>query len=208
MRCLHEWLAIQDPLPSIAVDAVIGFGHFDLGIPRRCLELLDQGLAKHILFTGGIGGGTADLGEPEAEAFLRLVRKEAPQHADRVIVESRSTNTAENIRFTEALLQRDHPSLAFGQGIRSVLLVATPCRQRRVWQTWLKLQPSVTACNAPPAASLEEITDLYAAKSQSILDQMLGEYQRIRDYPTKGWIAHHPIPQEIRSAAEHLSLQT
>ena len=201
---LYDWLAMREDLPSSAADAVIGFGHFDLGIPRRCAEIVRQGLAQHVVFTGGIGAGTADLGRSEADAFREVLLKEAPGLADRVVVENRSTNTAENIRFTEDLLRRDHPALAFGEGIRSVLLVATPCRQRRVRQTWEKLRPDVPAHNAPPPITCEQMAALYAAKGQSFTAQLLGEWERLRDYPARGWIVDSPIPPEIDAAAKAL----
>jgi hypothetical protein len=205
MLYLHHRLAEQDPLPSKPADAVVGFGHFNLGIARRCIELFRDGRAKHAIFTGGIGRGTADLGEPEADAFLRVLYGEAPEFTDRIIIENKSTNTAANISFTEALLQSDYPQLALGDGIRSVLLVATPWGQRRVRLTWQKMQPQVKALNAPPSATFEELSTLYASKGQSSLDQMLGEYQRICDYPAKGWIAQDLIPAEIHEAAQRLS---
>jgi hypothetical protein len=34
--------------------------------------------------------------------------------------------------------------------------------------------------------------------------QLLGEWQRIRDYPAQGWIAEEPIPEEINAAAQAL----
>ena len=68
-RVLFEFLYLRDP-EIVAADAVIGFGHFDLKIPRRCLELHKSGLAPLIVFSGGMGAGTADLGRAEARAFV------------------------------------------------------------------------------------------------------------------------------------------
>lgn len=201
-RTLFEWLALRDTAPATPCDAVIGFGHFDLNIPRRCAELQRSGAAKNVIFTGGIGAGSADLGEPEADAFFAVLTGEVPPLRDaRVIVENRSTNTAENIGLTRALLERDHPELAFGQGIRSVLLVANPCRQRRVWLTWRQMLPDIPACNAPPLTDYEEQARLYAGKRQDIARQVLGEFERIRDYPDRGWIAPSTIPPQISTAA-------
>ncbi len=46
-RVLFDYLYLRDP-DILAADAVIGFGHFDLKIPRRCLELHRRGLAPFL----------------------------------------------------------------------------------------------------------------------------------------------------------------
>jgi uncharacterized SAM-binding protein YcdF (DUF218 family) len=194
---LYSWLAMHGPVTR--ADTVIGFGHFDLAIPRRCVELVKSGAAQHIIFTGGIGAGTADLGKPEADAFADVVAADAPQYSRELVVENRSTNTAQNIQFTDELL-KVRPAVAMG----SVFLVATPCRQRRVWLTWRKHHPEIPAQNAAVEATYEETRDLYASKQQDIVEQLLGEWQRIRDYPAKGWIVADEIPQAVNAAAEQL----
>ncbi len=204
-RIFFDWLALRDAEPLTPCDAVIGFGHFDLAIPRRCAELVRAGKASHLIFTGGIGAGTADLGMAEADAFITALAREHADLAARAVCENRSTNTAENIRFTRELLLATNPRLALGSGIRSVLLVATPCRQRRVFLTWRKLMPDIPAVNLPPLHTFESLAALYASKGDDLVQQMLNEYQRLRDYPAKGWIAEAPIPTALHEAAHALS---
>jgi hypothetical protein len=198
---LYDWLALRNqPAPTTKVDAVIGFGHFDLNIPRHCIQWLREGRAEHVIFTGGIGAGTADLGKPEAEAFADVLLADAPELAERMIFENRSTNTAENLKFTAELLRSSWPEIE----LRSVALVATPCRQRRVWLTWMKHHPEVAAINQPVPASFEQTEALYASKGQDLISQLLGEWQRIRDYPAKGWITLDQIPDAVNDAAAAL----
>jgi len=200
-RTLFDWLALRDPLPASPCDAVIGFGHFDLSIPRHCADLAQRGAAKRIVFTGGIGAGTADLGRPEADAFAAELAIRHPDLARQVVVENRSTNTAENIRFTRELLSNCTPPLALGGAIRSLLLVGTPCRMRRVALTWQKLVPEIPAWSSPPPADYESLSALYASKGETIRDQLLGEFDRIRDYPARGWIVPTEIPPAIAECA-------
>lgn len=199
---LFHWLAFRDPHTTVRYDAVIGFGHFDLSIPRQCGELVRQGAARRVIFTGGIGAGTADLGKPEADAFVAELAQDHPDLAREALIENRSTNTGENIGFTRELLQSLDPSLPLGEAIRGVLLVATPCRQRRVWLTWQKLVPEVAAWNAPPLTDYESLAALYASKGEDIRRQLLGEFERIRDYPSRGWIADGEIPEDIAESAQ------
>ncbi len=201
---LFNWLALRDPQPGIRFDAVIGFGHFDMAIPRRCAELVREGRAQRLIFTGGIGAGTADLGQPEANAFLDVLRRDHPDLAPQAIVENRSTNTGDNIRFTRDLLLSLDPPLALGEDIQGAILVATPCRQRRVSLTWEQILPDVAAWNAPPPADYEALKSLYAAKEEDIRRQLVGEVERIRDYPARGWIAPCEIPADILDAYDRL----
>jgi hypothetical protein len=203
---IFAYLAATDPLPPATVDAIVGFGTFDLSLARLCGDLHLRGCAPLIIFTGGIGAGTADLGQPEADAWRAELRRNHPTIADeRVILENRSTNTAENIGFTAELLARQHPGRALGAGVRAVIGVASPSRLRRVALTWRKLQPAVPLVRQrPPAATYASEQTLYAAKGFDYDAHLCGELDRIVDYARRGWIATEALPAEISGALARL----
>lgn len=203
---IFAYLAATDPLPPQPVDAIVGFGTFDLSLPRLCGDLHLRGWAPLIIFTGGIGAGTADLGQREADAWRAELRRSHPEiAADRVILESRSTNTAENIRFTDELLVRVHPGREFGAGVREVIGVASPSRLKRVALTWKKLQSTVPLVRQRPAAATYATEKaLYAAKGFDYDAHLGGELDRIVDYAERGWIAAEPLPAEIFDARARL----
>ncbi len=195
---LLDWLAPRDPL-SGSFDAVIGFGHFDLRIVDRCAELFRGGKIMRVIFTGGIGAGTADLGQPEADAFLAHARRfhpDVPQ--ENIVVENRSTNTAENIAFTLARLKDDRPTLR----LERTVLVANPSRQRRVMHTWQQLVPDCTALSGPPVTSLDRELELFTARRQDLITQLVGEVDRLISYAARGWISRCDVPDFVRAAAE------
>lgn len=200
-RRVFAWLAETDPLPSDPADVVIGFGTFDLALAEFCGELHVRGLARRIIFTGGIGAGTADLGQPEADAWMaRLVRTHPGVPRDAVMLENRSTNTAENIRFTTELLTRDFPEFAFGVGLRTALIVAAPARLRRVQLTLRQLVPELQVTRCLPRADYEREHAMHESKGIAFLPHLCGELDRIVDYPARGWIASEPLPSEIADA--------
>ena len=206
-RLIFDYLRADDPLSALPVDAVFGFGHFDLRIPRRCGELFSAGQARWIIFTGGVGAGTADLGQPEANAFREeLLRVFTTIPSKQVFVENRSTNTGDNIRFTATLLAAHQPELALGRGLRSAILVVNPYRLRRVRLTWRKLQPDVNIAAIAPASDFVTECALFAAKSQPLVPQLVGEIDRLLDYPARGWIEAEPIPPAVLAA--HARLKT
>ncbi len=203
---IFTYLAATDPLPPAPVDAIVGFGTFDLSLARLCGDLHVRGCAPLIIFTGGIGAGTADLGQPEADAWRAELRRSHPTIADaHVILENRSTNTAENIGYTAELLARQHPGREFGVGVRSVIGVASPSRLRRVALTWKKLQPMVPFVRqCPPAATYASERTLYVAKGFDYDAHLCGELDRIVDYAQRGWIATEALPEETLGARARL----
>lgn len=202
----HAYLAESDPLPAAGANAIVGFGVFDLGLARHCGDLFRHGLAPRLVFTGGIGAGTGRLGQPEADAWRAELRRSHPEIGDAdVILENRSTNTAENIDFTAALLAREHPSLAFGRGLQRIVAVASPSRLRRVGLTLRLKFPALRVTRHAPPATLDTETALYAAHGVDFLAHLAGELDRLVSYPARGWIVAEPLSPAI--AAVHAVLR-
>ena len=205
-RTLFAFLSVTDPSPAQPCDAALGFGTFDLTLAAFCGELYSRGLARRIIFTGGVGAGTADLGRPEADAWRDELRRAFPAVDPRhIIVENRSTNTSENIDFTAELLAREFPDFAFGRGLRTALIVASPSRLRRVALALQKRQPDLRFWRTLPSADFDREYALHESKGIPYLAHLAGEIDRIRDYPTRGWIAAEPLPPEVQAAREKLN---
>jgi uncharacterized SAM-binding protein YcdF (DUF218 family) len=204
-RTVLSYLAETDPAPTSAADAVIGFGVFDLTLPRFCTRLYREGLARRIVFTGGLGAGTGDLGGPEADVWRDEARRFDPAlPADAIVTENRSTNTAENIEYTAAVLRRLGPDYAFGEGIRTAIVVASPSRLRRVRLTLRKLVPELHVIRMLPAVDFEAEEALYRRQGVDYLAHLVGELDRLAAYPARGWIAPEPLPAEIVAAGARL----
>ncbi|MFA6287175.1 MAG: YdcF family protein [Opitutaceae bacterium] len=205
-RILYDYLSTPDTGAPAVCDAVIGFGVFDLRIAALCGALHADGRARRIIFTGGIGAGTADLGRPEADAFAdELARLYPAVERASVVIENRSTNTGENVRFTLDLIARNHPELTPGTGLRTALLVASPARLRRVRLTWKHHAPSVSSWALAPASTFEHEHAQHTAKHLDYPALLAGEIDRIRDYPARGWIASEPIPAHVLAARDQLA---
>lgn len=194
-----EYLALRSSAQPVQNDAIVGFGHFDLRIARRCGQLWRAGAAPRILFTGGFGAGSGHLDRPEAEAFAQELRTHFPEIPDdAVLIESRSTHTGENVRFLSTRAAAAHWPL------RTVALVASPYRQRRVSLTWRRHMPGSAHFNCPPPTTLEHEIELFRAQGQDFVDLLPAEIDRLTDYAARGWIAAEPIPLAVAEAAERL----
>lgn len=204
-RSVFTYLAERDALPVEPCDAVFGFGVFDLRLPNFCGELYAASRARRIIFTGGVGAGSADLGQPEADAWFAALMQAYPHiPREHIILENRSTNTGENVRFTAELLARQHPPLMFGKGIRAVIAVAAPSRLRRVRLTLQQLYPTLRVIGQHHGPSFEAELALYAGKGLDLVGHLVGELDRIVDYAVRGWLRPEPFPPWVAAAHSEL----
>jgi hypothetical protein len=202
-RQVFDYLYLKDEQIT-PCDVVIGFGHFDLGIPRYCVDLYIRGFAKWIIFTGGVGTGSADFKYAEGIEFLNEAKKLVPGIEKYIIVESKSTHTGENVQFTKEVLERDIPELAFDKGIKSAILVSSAYRQRRVYLSCLKQLPGVNGINAPVKTTFEREISIFESKGQDLISFLPGEIDRLVNYAEKGFIEKEEVPAEILKAAAAL----
>jgi len=197
---IFHYLWVRDPSIDEA-DIIIGFGHFDEKIPIRCAQLFLAGKSGRILFTGGRGSGTADLPASEASFFLEVVKNKYPGvRQDAVILEEKSTNTAENLLFSERALHDLPVPLVFGKNLNRVLIVANAYRQRRVYLTCAHIFPGVEFINSPPETTYENEKALFDRKGLDYVQCLTGEVERIVQYGKRGYITKVMIPDPVSHA--------
>ena len=182
-------------------DCIVGFGNFNTDIARRAAELYHQGLAPRILFTGGLGRNTEGLlPEPEAVRFAR-VAMECGVPEENILIEDRSTNTAENIRFTRAVLEK------LGAPHGHILGVHQPFMERRIWAAFGVYWPEVRFTVTSPQVTIVEY--LARAREQGITEEasvsvIVGDFQRMDLYAKKGYQLPQRIPEEAWQAYREL----
>src|SRR5579859_3025664 len=87
-----------------ASDCILVLGSHDLRVAERGAELYLQGLAPIVIFSGGLGNVTRGIWkDPEADRFARIAL-DMGVPAEAIFLENQSTNTGENILFTQRLL--------------------------------------------------------------------------------------------------------
>lgn len=173
----------------------------DTAVAERGAALYLEGWAPLLVFSGGLGGITKNLwSEPEAELFAQVARgMGVPDTA--MLVETRSTNTGENVRFTRELLA------ALGPEPQSLILVQKPYMERRAYATFKRYWPEPRIFVTSPQVSFAEYLQSY---SHSVLTEddvvgiMVGDLQRVRVYPDKGFQIPQEIPADVWAAYEEL----
>ena len=182
-------------------DCIVGFGNFNDDIARRAAQLYREGFSGWVLFTGGLGRNTQGLlPEPEAAHFAR-VAVECGVPRERIILEDRSTNTAENIIFTRKKLEE------LGIAHDRILGVHQPFMERRITAAMGVYWPEVRFSVTSPQVTVTEY--LARAKEQGVSEEasvsvIVGDFQRMELYAQKGYQLPQFIPEEAWAAFHRL----
>ncbi|MFL6256921.1 MAG: YdcF family protein [Pyrinomonadaceae bacterium] len=182
-------------------DVIFVLCSHDEASAERGAGLYLEGWAPLLVFSGGLGAITKNLwSEPEAELFAEVARRMGVPD-DRIIVENRSTNTGENVQFTRRVLAER------GLEPRSFILVQKPYMERRTYATFKNYWPEPRVVVTSPQVSFEEYLKSYSNRAlteDDVIGIMVGDLQRIRLYPEKGFQIPQEIPADVWGAYEEL----
>jgi uncharacterized SAM-binding protein YcdF (DUF218 family) len=187
--------------PLMPADAILVLCSHDTSVAARGAELWLAGWAPLLVFSGGLGAITRHLWEePEADQFARVaIAMGVPP--ERILIENRSTNTGENVRFTRALLEQK------GIDPARFILVQKPYMERRTYATFEKVWPGKAIVVTSPPATFDEYLARYsheALTTDDVIGIMAGDLQRIRLYPGLGFQIEQHIPDDVWAAFEEL----
>ncbi|GAB3898879.1 YdcF family protein [Kibdelosporangium lantanae] len=179
------------------VDVGIGLGSHDLGVATHTADLYHQGMFPLIVFSGANAPTTI-------ERFLRGEAVHYREHAiglgvpaEAIMVETRATNTSENLTHSRNLLA------TVGITPTSTLLIARPYQQRRAYATCRKVWPDVDVlCSSLPLdldAYVDSIGDV-----NRVINMLVGDTQRITLYAHQGFAIEQHIPDPVIKAYDRL----
>lgn len=178
-------------------DCIFVLGSHDLRVANRGAELYLQGWAPLLIFSGGLGNVTKGIWtETEADQFAAIaINMGVPP--DAILVENQSTNTGENITFTQKLLQER------GFDPQSFIVVQKPYMERRSYATFKKHWPDKKLLVTSPQLSFTAYPNA-DIPMERVINIMVGDLQRIKIYPEKGFQIYQEIPSPIWQAYERL----
>lgn len=113
-----------------------------------------------------------------------------------ILVESKSTNTGENISFLRELLS-DRPEVS------RLILVHKPYMERRTYAAFKKQWPEAKFSITSPQLSLDDYLD-DTNPFEYVVNVMTGDLQRMKLYAEKGFQVPQKIPADVWSAYEQL----
>ncbi len=185
-------------------DLILVLGSHDIRVAEHAVKLFLEGWAPLILFSGTGYEHKEDLlslswrkwGRAEAEVFADQAREMGVPN-EKILIENRSKNTGENIEFARALLgERDiHP--------QKIILVQKPYMERRAYATFKKRwpQPEIMVSSPPLPFSQYPTPDI---PKDVVINLLVGDLQRIIEYPAKGYQIPQEVPQDVLAAYERL----
>ncbi|MCF7481705.1 YdcF family protein [Vibrio sp. J1-1] len=197
IETLWDYMQLKHQLKP--ADCLLVMCSNDLRVAEHAAKLYLQKLAPRIVFSGGKGRFTDGLfDKSEAETFAEIAQS-AGVPSDAILLETQSTNSGENVRFTHQLLADN------GILCDSVILVQKPFMERRAiatfekqWQSpYSQLQVSSTA--HPFFEYINEDMPL-----MMVLEALMEDYSRVKTYPEKGYQTEQVIPENVESSYQAL----
>jgi len=190
------WNYLSSVKPPETSDAIVICCSYDLRVCDHSCDLIKSGLANKLVICGNTGNWTKHIWtETEAQIFATRALENGID-ASQIILESKSTNFGENIMFARALLP-DAKSITFTSKPNSLL---------RVKLTVEGLWPGITAhVSAPPIQFPQQVSNVIGILG--VINEMVGDIDRIQQYPALGYQASHELPQNILDAFDYLVKQ-
>lgn len=193
-QILWDYHRLSGPLEKS--DCIVGLGSYDLRVAERCADLYFDQWAPLIIFSGYLGNWTKRMWDrSEAEIFAdRAIAIGVP--ADKIKLETKSTNIGQNVRFTRELLQ------AHGLLVNSITMVSKPSTERRMFATCQKVWPEMRAFFTSPRVNFAE--QARGGIQEGLIHEMVGDIQRMKAYPDLGFQIPQEIPTDVWDAYERL----
>jgi uncharacterized SAM-binding protein YcdF (DUF218 family) len=173
-------------------DCILVLGSHDLRVAERAAEIFLKGYAPVLIFSGGFGNLTHVWKEAEADQMAHIaMQMGVPEHV--ILIENKSTNTGENIIFTQQLLAKKELDP------QSFIVVQKPYMERRSYATFKKHWPDKDLLVTSIQLTLEAYPTSEISLEQ-VINLMVGDLQRIKIYPEKGFQIYQDIPENVWEA--------
>jgi uncharacterized SAM-binding protein YcdF (DUF218 family) len=185
----------HEPRPCAAA---IGLGSNDIRVAAFAARLYHAGLFPVLVFTGANSPTTAGrFPRGEAVHFAEhAIGLGVPASA--IIIEPEATNTGQNICYSRRVLRR--------AGIHAgpVLLVSKPYMERRAFATARKAWPEAeVVCASEPIGFTGYLRAF--GDDQLVIDLIVGDLQRIIEYPARGYAIAQDVPAPVLAAYRRLA---
>ena len=178
-------------------DCIIALGSHDTRVAERAADVSLEGWAPLLVCSGYLGALTRTMWtRPEAEIFADVAAARGVPR-DRILVESRSTNTGENVAFSRRLLAER------GLTPQKAIAVQKPYMERRTLATFVQRWPELDLRVTSPQTDFDSYPTGEIRK-EDVIHIMVGDLQRLVVYGRKGWSAPQIVPPEVMEAYERL----
>lgn len=178
-------------------DAIFVLGSRDLRSAHLACDLYLKGYAPLLIFTGDSGTQKV-LAKTEAETFRDIaLERGIPDSA--IIIENKSKSSGHNIEFAKNIIAEK------GLSITSLIVIQKPHTERRIYAAIQKQWPEVTFTMASyPVSCKDYLYNNPDYTREEVINRMVGDFQRIVEYPKQGFQTEQEVPPEVMSAFKSL----
>ena len=178
-------------------DGIFLLGNFDIRTAQYAAKLFIEQYAPLLIISGNRSVSNLNLwNKPEAQVFAdESIRLGVPE--DKIVLEEKATNTGENILFTKKLIEEKHIHL------NKIIVVHKPFMLRRTFATFMKQWPDKEIIMTAPPLTFSEYPNEILPKDY-IINVMVGDTQRVKEYAEKGFQIPQDIPSEVWAAYQEL----
>jgi uncharacterized SAM-binding protein YcdF (DUF218 family) len=195
-KIIWDYMLMHHELKS--ADAILVFGSHDTRPAVWAAELYKRGLAQVVVFSGGYGSRASaeHFDRPEAEVFAEVAIEHGVP-AEKILLEKDATNSGENVLFCKKVLEEA------GIPTERFIVVQKPYMERRTLAIFKKLWLEPEVVMSSPEISFEEYNGDEKLRDR-FLNALVGDLQRIKEYPARGFQIPQEIPDDVWQAYEKL----
>lgn len=196
LKTIWNYMILNMPIEKS--DLIIGCGCANLNIPKKCVELVKQGYANKILFTGGLGKLTSTKFSKAESEIYRDIALENGLDINNIYLENKSTNTGDNFRFSLKIIEEKQ--------IKSnkILIVHNKLSERRTLSVAKAIIKGKSLSITSPDLTFNDFIIKLEQRpnedANNMISVIVGDIQRIIIYPQLGWQVENDVPKEIIEA--------
>ncbi len=201
LQIIWDYLVVEDKVPTHADAIVVGGSGSLTDMSFRAAELYHAGVAP-VVVVSGFANPEFEAVSTEADLLADTLIEQGVPSAS-ILRDHYATNTGDNIINSAKILK------STGIQAGSVILVHKPYMTRRFLATalaqWPQPQPKLYVTSLP--TTLKDYHGLYDSLypgQEKMVPLMLGDYQRVKSYPAKGFSVKQPESPEADDAYREL----
>ncbi len=198
LQVVWDYLLVESDLPNQADAIVVGGSGNMVDAAQRAATLVKQGVSGKVIVSG-FANPYVEATLPEADLLVdELLRCGVSEGF--IVKDDQARNTGENI-FNAAKILSD-------KRLEKVILVHKPYMTRRFLATaeaqWPSPQPELFVTSQPTTLREYYLLNCRVASGRQMIEMMLGDYQRIKEYPAKGFSTEQPFSEAAEKAFQSL----
>lgn len=199
MSAAELWSYLSPKIHLDVFDCIIVCGGHDRQVILKATELYNVGRAKKIIVSGGLVRkvyGEKEEERKEAYILRDLLLREGITTED-ILIESNSINTTQNFTLSVELAE------GLGYNFKKYLMIQKPYVILRTILTLKKVSHNVQISVSSQDISFSDYLS-GDIPQEKILNMLVGEVQRIIEYPKIGWTVETSIPTQVLRAYNYL----